>query len=529
MAATDEALLLSLRQNQRQPLPTEFNRCGDDNKRISSENSEELASSPRGGSPDIGWGSDVKEACIGLRVGGAAGESPTALKRAKFHSRSRGREEQDKDKGHDNPKWVALEEDSRCPTEELSSPGGSASKRLDGRGATRRTNSPPKPAGHEDEENDNVVPKDGCVEQTENVLEQRPEAGVGAGFLGVSGGDHGGSGSSGGTNVSDASWSSSDDDQASAGVCQGIVKRRGPAFHGADDWIGTSPYGSDDECISRVGSSAANKAKTGGESTEGSGSGWEPTTTKKARRKEQRQVHCTSRTATGRAVSAPSPAASLDDTPFRGRIREGQTRGPKHQTSSKLSQTACKPNSGVEEGSCGLSLKLRAAVEAMPSSAGPKQQSANNTSRQGNVNTKGAKGLGLSPTSKKAITPSGSRSEHARQSAHGSSVRQRKGSVTGREEGVGQQKGEPAVGQPGGGGSDTATRETWMHQPLLLGGGQRARKRGSGSGGSGGGREERREHGDQDVAVAGGGGCEAWVVREFKARVEAARRQEEAL
>ena len=80
---------------------------------------------------------------------------------------------------------------------------------------------------------------------------------------------------------------------------------------------------------------------------------------------------------------------------------------------------------------------------------------------------------------------------------------------------AGQRKGQLEMGQPKGGGGDTGARETWMHQSLL-----------------GGAHTERKNSGDPDTAAVGSGACssdESWVVREFKARVEAARRQEEEL
>lgn len=539
MTASDEALLLRMGKNEDQYLPPESTRSGDCSSSESS--SEELASAPSKLRTGAACGDDVKEEVgTALGLGATASESQTVLKREGFHSQKGGAEEEDK--ARDSPKGVvAAQDESRCPTKGAStaSRGRNASKRLHGRNARQQAN-PPTPAECEHEENGNTAQKDGSVEPNENTnvpaTERLQEAGAGAGLLGLSGGGSGGSGGpggSGGGNLSDASWSSSEDGQASA-VVEGIAKRRGrPAFHGVDDWVGTSPYGSDDDDDdgkTRAASSAAKTAETAGESTKGPGSGWESATTKKTHkqlacvgggtREEQRQT----RRATRRAASAgtagragpptPSPAASMDGTPFR-------------RSNSELKQKNI-----VKEGSCGgLSLKLRAAVETMPSPDGPKQRPANSTTQPGNVNVKG--GGGFSTRSRNVPTPCGSRAVHTRQSAHSSSARFGGGSIAGWEGGVGrQQKGRPEMGQPGGGAGDTATRETWRHQPLL-GGGQSVRTSGSGGSGSGGGNKEgRRGHGDPEPAAAVDGDCgsgESWVVREFKARVEAARRQEEGL
>lgn len=444
MAATDEALLLSIRQKQGQCTSLDANRGDDDS---SCESDEEAVSSPTGLPMRVVDGNNDLKAGNALGVGGAVNR-PIAS----------------------GPKV----------------------------GLKRRAS--------------------GC----EDFRSQEGEQGAGTG-VGVSdssgGGGAGGSGSGGsggGGNASDASWSSSDESCPPTVRDDVATRPRGPAFHGVNrDWDGTSPYGSDDDGVSRAAFLSAGRAEAAEGSSKGPGTG-----SKLSPEKGRGQLRRTAREVRSARKAAPAPSlAESSDGTSSGRSIRAAARAPTRRMPSKPDQAANKKRTvAVRRGLLRRSLPnpAAAAAETILLSQGEKHRPATN-----------ARSNGATPTSK---TPPqscrGPRAVHGRQSAHDTSRcvgDAMTNSLAAWEGGVARQKGRPEMGHPRGGGNDSGSRKTLAHQPL--GGGQSVTGSGVG-GGSGGG--EGRENGGHNRS-AGGGVCgddESWVVREFKARVEAARRQE---
>eukprot|EP00752_Nemacystus_decipiens_P007496 g6697.t1 len=506
MTATDEALLLSVHHNQDQSLLPGFGRSCDDS---SSESGEEFAGLLTG----VDYENNVKETGYAFGVDGPVRESkPTRNKHEGLNAQEWWQEDEDK------------VEEFGCPVAASPATPSSAPKRPHGRSDRRHTN-PPRLVRCE-EDRDNHIPKDGWVEPNMNLndpsLERLREGASNTGLKGLSVGG-------GGENLSDASWSSSDDGHDST-VRRGVVKHRGPAFHGLGGRIGTSPCGSDDDGMPPAASSAAAKAEAAGESAKGSGSPRELATTKESPKLdetavgttmgEQRRAHRATRAvvgSVGKAVPSPSPTTPRDGASFRRRrIREGENRrGPARQRPSKQeNQDANKQESTAKEGSCEPSLNPRAAVETTPSE-GPKQRPATDTTGSKH-DVKGEKGGGFSPVSNGVPVSCGSPAPQSGGVSFGG------GSLAGRRGSVGQRKQGAETSHPGC--ESVCIRDTWVRQPLV-GGGKTIRK----SGGDGGGKEARKDHGGPVTAATDGvPSCDdSWVVREFKARVEAARQQDD--